>query len=89
MTKLTNARRMGLAAVAATLVVGLLGAQGVARATPEAAAAAPLTADNFQLADQNFMGRQLYRLADAKAVVLISYARATRPYARTRRPGWR
>jgi mono/diheme cytochrome c family protein len=65
---------MGLAAVAATLVAGLLGAQGVARATPDAAAATALTVDNFQLADQNFLGRQLYRLADAKAVVLITYA---------------
>jgi len=74
MTKSTNARRVGLAALAAVLIAGLLGAQGVAQATPEAAAAAPLTVDNFQLADQNFMGRQLYRLADAKAVVLIAYA---------------
>jgi hypothetical protein len=85
MTTLTNARRVGLAAVAATLVAGLLGAQGVARATTEAAAA--LSVDNFQLADQTFIGRQLYRLGDAKAVVLISYASADATVRRDA-PAW-
>ena len=73
MTKSTSARRMGAIAVAAMLVAGLLGAHGMARATVDAAAA-PLSVDNFQLADQNFLGHRLYRLADAKAVVLITYA---------------
>ena len=36
-------------------------------------AAAPQRVDDFQLADQNYLGRHLYKLHDAKAVVLISY----------------
>jgi hypothetical protein len=30
--------------------------------------------DDFQLSDQNFIGRRLYKMADAKAVVLVAYA---------------
>jgi mono/diheme cytochrome c family protein len=43
-------------------------------ATSEAASAAlPAMVDNFMLVDHNLVGHELYRLADAKAVVLISY----------------
>ena len=74
MTVSINIRRAGFAAVAALLAGGLVGAQGVAQATPEMAAAANLRVENFQLADQHFLARQLYRMADAKAVVLFTYA---------------
>ena len=36
-------------------------------------AALPATVDNFMLADATLMGHELYRLSDAKAVVLVSY----------------
>jgi len=36
-------------------------------------AALPATVDNFMLADAELMGHELYRLSDAKAVVLVSY----------------
>ena len=71
MMKSMSAGRMGATAIAAVLVAGLLGAYPMARAT---SAAAPLMVDNFQLADQNFLGHRLYQLADAKAVVLITFA---------------
>src|SRR5262245_54498682 len=41
-------------------------------AAPPAVTAARV--DDFQLADQNFVGRRLYKMKDAKAIVLISYA---------------
>jgi peroxiredoxin len=65
-------------AVAAVLTVGaLLGYAAVDGAQPNEAhaAAAPASAkrvDNFRLADQNLMAHELYRLADAKAVVIIT-----------------
>src|SRR4051812_30501620 len=37
-------------------------------------AAGPARLDDFMLGDQNFIGRRLYKMADDKAVVLISYA---------------
>ncbi|MFZ5721387.1 MAG: redoxin domain-containing protein [Pseudomonadota bacterium] len=48
-------------------------------ATPTAAAetttaVAPATIDNFMLADSDYMGHELYRMSDAKAIVLISHA---------------
>ncbi|MFZ5719533.1 MAG: hypothetical protein ACOY5Y_08730 [Pseudomonadota bacterium] len=39
-----------------------------------ARAATPLTVDNFRLSDQHFLSHELYRLHDAKAVVLVTYA---------------
>ncbi|HEY8573740.1 redoxin family protein [Phenylobacterium sp.] len=45
----------------------------VAVTTEAAVAALPATVDNFMLADAEMMGHELYRLADAKAVVLVSY----------------
>ena len=75
MTVSTSAKRVGMAAIAAAaLMAGIVGVQGAARATPDAAATAALSVDNFQLADQHFLGRQLYRMGDAKAVVLFTYA---------------
>jgi mono/diheme cytochrome c family protein len=74
MTRSTNAKRTGLAAAAVAMIAGVAGVQDVARATPEVSAAIRLTVQDFQLPDQTYFGRQLYRLGDAKAVVLISYA---------------
>jgi hypothetical protein len=39
---------------------------------PPAAAKAPI--GDFMLADQNLLAKQLYRMADAKAVVIVTYA---------------
>ena len=38
------------------------------------AAAAPASVDNFMLVDQNMEAHELYRLADAKAVVIVTQA---------------
>ena len=35
---------------------------------------APTKVDDFQLADQNLLARHLYKMKDAKAVVLTTYA---------------
>ncbi|HEY2358333.1 MAG TPA: redoxin family protein, partial [Phenylobacterium sp.] len=75
--------RLGVlgAAASALLVYGcttgtasnaLQAAQG-ASAT-EAMASAPMRVDNFLLVDANFEAHELYRLADAKAVVLVTQA---------------
>jgi hypothetical protein len=71
------------------LGVGLaLGAQAVA-SSPQ-----PASVDDFVLPDQDYLARQLYRLSDAKAVVLITYAtgdatvrREAAAYAALRSPG--
>ena len=49
----------------------VMGAASPASAT---AAMAPATVDNFMLVDQNLEAHELYRLADAKAVVLVTQA---------------
>jgi mono/diheme cytochrome c family protein len=65
-----NARRIALVA---TLSAGaLLAGSFMTRADAQAPAAQRV--DNFFLADQHYLGRELYRMGDAKAVVLISYA---------------
>lgn len=56
----------GLAAIAATSYFA-------AGAAPNAAAHVARV-DNFQLSDQDFFAHQLYRLKDAKAVVILTYA---------------
>ena len=50
--------------------VGDVGRIARADAAPEVVQ--PLTADNFRLTDQNLQSHELYRLRDAKAVVLIT-----------------
>lgn len=42
--------------------------------SPITAAPVAKRVDDFQLSDQNYVGRRLYKMKDAKAVVLISYA---------------
>lgn len=57
-----------------TMGLGLCGA-AMALVTGAVAASAPDgRVDDFQLADQNYLAHRLYRMADARAVVLISYA---------------
>lgn len=56
--------------LAAALVLG--NSVNMSEAAPRTAAAARV--DDFQLSDQNYVGRHLYKMRDAKAVVLISYA---------------
>jgi hypothetical protein len=48
----------------------LYGAADVAEVT--AATVTPARVDNFMLADANMMGHELYRLADAKAIVIVT-----------------
>ena len=56
----------GVAGLSTTLSAG----SAVAAADPVMAA---VKIDNFSLADQNFQNQELYRLKDAKAVVIITY----------------
>lgn len=48
----------------------------------------PQRVDDFQLSDQHYIGRRLYKLDDDKAVVLISYA-AGDPAFRADAPGYK
>jgi peroxiredoxin len=59
------ARAVLAGAAAAALIGAAFGATGAAN---------PARVDDFQLADQNFLARHLYKMKDAKAVVLITYA---------------
>ena len=63
-------RRAGLAALLAATAL----AAGSLATIAGAQAPAPLQVDDFRLSDQNYLSRQLYRMSDAKAVVLIAYA---------------
>jgi hypothetical protein len=56
-----------------------------ASATETAAVATPATVDNFMLVDQNLQAHELYRLADAKAIVIVSTANGC-PIARAMTP---
>jgi hypothetical protein len=72
-----KAAGVGLAGLtAATAALALGGAShGVSAARAQGApAASPARVDDFLLADQNLFGRQLYRMGDDKAVVLVTYA---------------
>src|SRR4051812_36399852 len=61
------------AAAAMAVFVGVQASQP-ARADASQTAAGPQRVDDFFLADQDLLGRQLYRHADDKAVVLVAYA---------------
>jgi peroxiredoxin len=62
-----KARRAGF--LSAIMALALAAAASLA-----GAAHAAQSVDNFRLADQNLIARELYRMGDAKAVVLIAYA---------------
>ena len=67
---------MGLAVAAGALALAS-GGHGVSQASAQAASMlGPKTVDDFMLADQNLLARQLYRMSDDKAVVLVTYASA-------------
>jgi len=67
-----------LAAAASALALGV-SAHGVTQAKAEAPkVAGPARVDDFMLADQDLLGRQLYRMSDDKAVVLVTYASGDR-----------
>ena len=59
----------GLAAVLSVLAISVM-----VQAPAQADAPNTVTVDDFRLPDQNLLARQLYRMGDAKAVVLITYA---------------
>src|SRR3954447_12644951 len=63
----------GLICTAAAMAL-LAGASGGAMALAAGEAPKAQKVDDFQLSDQNYLGRHLYKMKDAKAVVLISYA---------------
>jgi len=60
--------------VAVGMVVAGAGALGGAAKADTATAARPLQVSDFTLPDQAFLAHQLYRMRDAKAVVLMTYA---------------
>ncbi|HEX4096106.1 MAG TPA: hypothetical protein VHX64_05215, partial [Caulobacteraceae bacterium] len=73
----TKATMVSLTALAAALGALAIGgaSHGVTQARAEAPkVAGPARVDDFLLADQNLLGRQLYRMSDDKAVVLVTYA---------------
>jgi mono/diheme cytochrome c family protein len=57
-----------------------------AQTTAAVAAATPKTVDNFMLVDQNLEAHELYRLADAPAVVIVTTGNGC-PIARSMAPG--
>ena len=72
--------RVWASGAAAALVIGTFGVVGaaVSGGAGRAVAAAdpvggPVSVDNFRLSDQNLQAQELYRLKDAKAVVIITY----------------
>ena len=68
---------LGALATAASALALMASPHGVTQAKAEAPkVAGPARVDDFLLADQNLLGRQLYRMADDKAVVLVTYASA-------------
>ena len=66
---LRRLRPLGLVALAALAV----GASGPVTAAGDAASS-PLRVEDFRLPDQHYLARQLYRMGDAKAVVIFTYA---------------
>jgi len=71
-----SAKTTKLGLMASALTVAALTAGGVALTARAdvAPAAGPTQVGDFMLADQNLQAKQLYRMADAKAVVIVTYA---------------
>ena len=66
---------LGLLATTASAIALMASPHGVSSAKAEAPkVAGPARVDDFMLADQDLLGRQLYRMGDDKAVVLVTYA---------------
>jgi mono/diheme cytochrome c family protein len=67
--------KAALVSAAALGALAMGASQGVTRAEAEAPkVAGPARVDDFMLADQDLLARQLYRMSDDKAVVLVTYA---------------
>src|SRR3954468_2092695 len=60
-------------------------AQGASATETVMASTTPQTIDNFMLVDQNLQAHELYRLADAPAIVIVSTANGC-PIARSLTP---
>lgn len=68
---------LGATAAAAGVLAMAASPHGVNQAKAEAPkVAGPARVDDFLLADQDLLGRELYRMSDDKAVVLVTYASA-------------
>ena len=66
---------LGALAAAASALALAASPHGVTQAKAEAPkVAGPARVDDFVLADQDLLARQLYRMSDDKAVVLVTYA---------------
>ncbi len=65
---------LATAASALALMASPYGATSAKAQSPKVAG--PARVDNFLLADQDLLGRELYRMSDDKAVVLVTYASA-------------
>jgi hypothetical protein len=66
---------LGALAAAASALALTVSSHGVTQAKADAPkVAGPARVDDFMLADQNLLGRELYRMSDDKAVVLVTYA---------------
>jgi hypothetical protein len=66
---------LGALAAAASALALAASPHGVGQAKAETPkVAGPARVDDFLLADQDLIGRQLYRMSDDKAVVLVTYA---------------
>ena len=72
MSTVTNTKGVGIAGAVAALTV--LAMAALVQAPAQADARNAVMVDDFRLPDQNLLARQLYRMGDAKAVVLITYA---------------
>jgi hypothetical protein len=76
--KTSNLASTAVAGVLGALILGA-GALGLSHASAgDSHPVLPARVDDFVLADQNLEARQLYRMADDKAVVLITYASGDR-----------
>ena len=79
--KMSQKTVVGLGALAAAASALALAASphGVTQAKADAPKdLGPARVDDFVLADQNLLARQLYRMSDDKAVVLVTYASGDR-----------
>jgi hypothetical protein len=77
---------LGGAAVALGLTSDGLTARHAVAA--ESSAAMPITVDNFMLPDQNLVGHELHRMADAPAIVLITQMDGC-PISRSQAPAYK
>lgn len=69
-----NIRMRWLAGVAGAGIAALLATAYVSAGAAPDTAATVARVDNFELSDQDYFAHQLYRLKDAKAVVVLTYA---------------